>query len=115
MLSQLPYDERLIIQQIIRSALDRGLLVSVFDGEEWPLILSSNEAAIAAEIGATDETALRFRDPKRLNENGKPDTVGTVYLVHGNGGCDVISDHTDSPEMAALLSVASALAERLAF
>lgn len=113
MLSQLPYDERLIIQQIIRSALDRGLLVSVYDGEEWPLILSSNEAAIAGEIGATDETALRFRDPKRLNENGKPDTVGTVYLVHGNG-CDVISDHTDNPETVALLSVASALAERLA-
>lgn len=113
MLSNLPYDERLIVQQIIRSALERGLLVSTHDGAEWSLILSSDEKAISAEIGTTDECSLRFRDPKKLNANGKPEVVGTVYLVFGNGP-DVISDHTDNLETVALLSVASALAERLA-
>lgn len=111
-LADCDYTERLIVGQIIRSALSSGLLVSVHDGEIWSLVVSSDEAAISAEIATTDENTLRFRDPKKLNANGKPETVGWVYLVFGNG-CDVIADHADNPETAALLSVASSLAERL--
>lgn len=109
----LPHDERQIIDAILDAALSRGLVVSVYDGEEWALTGSDSRPAIVREVGATDCTTLRFRDPARLDERGKPASVGSVFLVHGNG-CDVIADYSDSPAMAALLAPALAVAERAA-
>lgn len=112
-LSELPYTERLIIRRIVQTALESGFVVSVQDGETWVLILSDDETAICREVGATDQTNLRFRNPAIRDDRGNPATVGTVYLVHSNG-VDVIADHTDNPEMERLLRPALDLAERLA-
>lgn len=109
----LPDDERKIISRLLDDAASAGFIVSVFDGEEWALTASSDFPAVAALVGATDETTLRFRDPEIMNERGKPALVGFVYLVHGNG-CDVISDYSDTPALSALLAGASGVAERLA-
>lgn len=112
-LSALLSDERQIIDAILDAALSRGLRVSVYDGEEWALTGSDSRPAIAANVGATGYTTLRFRDPARVDQRGNPASVGSVFLVHGNGS-DVIADYSDNAETAGLLAPALALADRLA-
>ena len=86
-LSALLSDERQIIDAILDAASLSDFLVSVYDGEEWALTVSDSRPAIAAVVGATDCTTLRFRR-RRLGADGRPSSVGSVFLVHGNG-CDV--------------------------
>ena len=111
-LSALSPDERQIVGAILDAALARGFVVSVYDGEEWALTGSDSRPAIAREVGATDCTTLRFRDPARLDGRGKAASVGSVFLVHGNG-CDVIGDYSDNPATVGLLAPALAVADRL--
>lgn len=104
--------ERQIIAQLLDDAGRSGFLVSVFDGEGYAVKQSSDQTAIRLNIGATDETTLVFRDPARLDDNGNPARVGTVFLVHGNGA-DVLSDWSDNGPTRVLLSSALAVANRL--
>lgn len=96
-------DERRIISALLEDAAAAGLLVSVYDGEEWACQPTADQTAVRLVIGDSDETTLRFRDPATRV------VVGSVLLIHGNG-CDVISDYSDNPAMAALLARANALA-----
>lgn len=107
----LPHDERQIIGAIFDSAAARGYLVSVHDGEEWAVKPTADYAKARAEVGATCETLLRFRDPSGAGPAKPAPVVGSVWLIHGNG-CDVIADYVDNPAMAALLAPALAVAER---
>ena len=50
--------EREIIDRAIRDVLDSGHMISVHDGEEYPIRRSRDYAAITAEIAATCETTL---------------------------------------------------------
>lgn len=109
-LSSLLLDERQVIAALLNAALSRGLVCSVYDGEEWALDRSADRAAIEAVIGATGETLLRFRDGARFPDPNFSRVVGQVYLVHGNGS-DVLADWTDSDEMAALLAPALAVSD----
>lgn len=108
-MKHLQHDESRIVGAIVDAALDKGLLLSVFDGEEWSLKASANLDAISEVVGITSETVLVFRDPSKL-DNGQPARVGKVFLVHGNGP-DVISDHTDNAETAALAAAGEAVAQ----
>lgn len=104
--------EREIISTLVDDALQAGLLVSVFDGEEYALKLSADRAAILEVIGATDETTLRFRDPARKADGSNlPEAVGAVFLVHGNGS-DVLGDWSDNDRTNDLLKRALSIAER---
>jgi len=107
----LSHTERKIIRAILDDAAARDLLISVNDGEEWTVTASDNLRLVSGAIGTTDATTLRFRKAA-LGADGKPETVGSVFLVHGND-CDVIADHSDNPAMADLLARASLLAEVL--
>lgn len=89
--------EQRIVGNLIRKALTQGLLVSVFDGEEWPLKRSADIDQITEQVAATDITTLRFF---RTVED-KQVRVGDVLLVHGNED-DVIGDHTDNEIMEEL-------------
>lgn len=109
-LSDLSIIERNVSLAIISDALAAGLVVSVYDGEEWSLRSSSDKAAIGAVIGDTCETRLTFRNPAMLDGDGRPVRVGWVWLVHGNG-CDVISDYSDNAPTKALLRRAEGVAE----
>lgn len=109
-LQSLPVDERRIISALLNSALSAGFVVSVYDGEEWALSCSDSLPRLADLIAATDCTTLRFRDPATLNDSGKPSSVGSVFLVHGNGA-DVISDYSDNSATRALIGPASAIAD----
>ena len=102
--------EAQIIAKIIDSALERGYLISVFDGEDDTLATSLREL-IEPEIAATDETTLAFYLPRGT---ARPlDFIGAVLLIHGNGA-DVISDYHDTEELRAILADAEGLAVELA-
>lgn len=105
------YPERQIISAIITEALARSYAVSVFDGEEWTVITSTDRAMIERNIGQTGFTQLRFRSTtQRDTQTGVLKEIGSVFLVHGNGS-DVIADHTDNEAMERLLKPAADLAE----
>jgi len=92
--------ERGVATRLVRAALNAGLTVSVYDGEEWTVGNSRKERAILAALASTGEDTLRFR---RNGEN-----VGSVYLIWGNeesGEC-LISDHTDNDAMQRLYDAA---------
>jgi hypothetical protein len=93
----LPEVEQKIIGNLVQKALDGGLTVSAYDGEEWALKHSSDFEKITSEVGQTCSTELRFR--RALDQT----RVGDVLLIHGNEE-DVISDHSDNPEVASLVS-----------
>ena len=78
--------ERKIINRVIKQALANGWLISVFDGEEYPVKYSREYGKITAEVAATDETRLVIRAADRAK-------LGTVLFIHGNGE-DVLSDYS---------------------
>lgn len=104
--------ERAIVRHLIRSLLARTeaeYSLSVFDGEEWPIVRSRDLNAIMAEIGACDEERLAIR----RGTGAEAERIGSVYLVYGNDGWDVIADNTDTPEMTDLLKATDEFADNL--
>jgi hypothetical protein len=83
--------ETRIISKLIRRALAKDWVISVNDGEEWALSRSKDFNAITAEVHATEQTYLHFRDAE-----GKK--LGWVWLVHGNDE-DVVTDAVDNDAM----------------
>lgn len=90
--------ERTIIRQAVASILalraegGPAFTISVFDGEDTPLAHSRDANAIMAAIMSTDEDALVVRRQPVAGSDRRP-FFGTISLVYGNGGWDVISDH----------------------
>jgi hypothetical protein len=85
-------DERFVVKQIVGRALDKGYLLSVFDGEEDPIQRSDDLEAVMAELGHCDEELLLVH-----NADGK--RIGQIYLVYGNDPDEVVCDCTDKPEI----------------
>jgi len=98
--------EKRIAKTIAETALARGYMVSVHDGEEYSLKRSKNLKEIMAVLHSTDEDTFIFR-----NEAGE--RIGSVYLVYGNCGWDVICDHAANAETDSLLQPAFAIADKL--
>ena len=61
-------DERFIVKQIVGRALDKGYLLTVFDGEEFPIRCSSDPEAVMEHLGHCDEEWLQVAnaDCKRI-------------------------------------------------
>ena len=106
--------ERMIVTKLVEDALDLGYMVVLHDGEDKvaDAFMDGNTtkehevAQIIRMFRATDEERLIFfKDGKR---------VGSLLLVYGNDGHDVIADHTANDEMDKIVSGASALADTLA-
>ena len=77
--------EKQIVEKIVVDALAAGFKLSVFDGEQTAISKSTDKDKILAELFACDEEYLRFwKDGNH---------VGSVYLVYGNDGWDVVCDH----------------------
>lgn len=96
--------ERAIVRSACTALLAAGLLISVHDGEDTPLKKSSDLGAIMEAIQSTDEDALLVYEA-----NG--DRMGTVSLVYGNDGHDLIAD--SSSNLDDLLLGTSKLADEL--
>jgi len=96
--------ERRIVGMIVQDAIAQGYTVAIDNGGDEPSEQMSDPAIIMSEALATDEEALRF-----FNSLGV--YVGSVFLVYGNDGFDVIADHTDNKETRAIIRRAEAYAE----
>lgn len=83
--------ESRMARKFIKEILDRGLKVSVNDGEEWVVKRSTNTNEILAALCSTGEDHISVR-----NEAGEQ--VGYFYLVWGNAlnGEELVADHTDN-------------------
>lgn len=100
--------EKAIVKAIVTNAIELGYTVSVYDGEEWCLRRSDDVKTIIAATFSTDLDCLCFRE-----KTDEAKRVGTVQLVYGNDGFDVISDYTSNDTMETILSKANALAKEL--
>ena len=96
--------ERLIVKKICDNAVTKGYMVSLHDGECYVVKRTRDVAKIMENMMATDEESLIIR-----NANGI--RLGSVFLVYGNTGWDVINDYTDNPAINELLVGANELAE----
>jgi hypothetical protein len=85
-------EERFVVKQIVGRALDKGYLLSVYDGEEYPIMHSDDPEAVMAELGHCDEDWLQV-----ANEDRK--RIGVIFLVYGNDPDEVVADCTDKPEI----------------
>lgn len=119
--------ERAVIRRAVRDILAAGAgkaqefheltggngsyCISVWDGEEFPVKRSRDLDKIMADIGQCDEETIVVR---HATDEGRPEglKVGSMYLVYGNGGWDVIAD-TSGHSMHELLEGANKLADEL--
>lgn len=85
-------EERFVVKQIVGRALDKGYLLSVLDGEDFPIRHSDDAEAVMAELGHCDDEWLYVE-----NADGKQ--IGVIYLVYGNDPDEVVADCTDKPEI----------------
>jgi hypothetical protein len=85
-------EERFVVKQIVGRALDKGYLLSVFDGEEYPIEHSDDAEAVMAELGHCGEDWLQVSNADRKR-------IGTIFLVYGNDPDEVVADCTDKPEI----------------
>jgi len=103
--------EREIVSAIIQNALDLNYTVIHHNGDEVTVMAHPDENRardfhkMMDEIRQCDEERLIFR-----NADGQ--RVGSVFLVYGNDGYDVINDHTDNDEMDRILEKANKLADK---
>ena len=99
--------ERDIVERLVSDALFfHGYSVSHSDGEALTVARSRDIGPIMKQLHACDEESLIFHDAA-----GK--RVGVVSLVYGNGGYDVLGDHTVNDQMTALVAGAQRLAGAL--
>lgn len=96
--------EKSILAKIIDDAISRNYVISVYDGEELTLKHSQDKNLILKHTQSTDIDYLYIN-----HIDGKK--IGTIFLVYGNSGYDVICDYSANPEIEELLSGANILAK----
>lgn len=95
--------EREIVTKVVDDALAAGYGISINNGgDDDEIVNSRDREAILKELFATDEEYLY------LHENGKK--IGTIFLVYGNDGWDVICDY--SSKLEEFLAGANEIADR---
>ena len=84
-------NEKKIITGILSYALDKGLSVSVNDGEEDTLDYSTDINEIFKALDTTGDDRIFFHDASKKS-------LGAYWLIYGNGndGLDVIADSSVS-------------------
>lgn len=107
--------EREIAAKTIEVLLAAGYRLSVWNGEDEEIRLSTDPVAILAAMKQTDEDYLWvFRGSRADCRCGEEPTRhnGWVRFVYGNDGWDVINDYTTNLE--AILEPVNRMAEEMA-
>lgn len=79
--------ERRIARQLVRAILAEGAAISVWEGEDFAIQGSKDEAAIMQSLASTDSDRII------ANKDGKQ--LGWFWLIYGNGE-DLLSDMADN-------------------
>lgn len=98
--------ERKVAAKLVEDTLAGGYVVSVYDGEEYPLHYSNSKDEILKALGATDRECLLVAMPNKRH-------MGTIVLIYGNSPEELIADHTDSDLISTLIAGADALGKEL--
>lgn len=78
--------ERRIVRSLVTEFLSQGFSLSVFDGEERSKITMDAQEVYDAIMNTDEDILLVYRESEH---------VGSVKLVYGNDGWDVMNDwHT---------------------
>lgn len=80
--------EKRIVNRLIKTFLKDGCQVTLEYDEEYAVVKSTKFSDFRGQIMACDEEKLR------VYKNGK--CIGSVFLVYGNDGYDVICDYHNS-------------------
>lgn len=97
--------ELAIVRKLVTDVIAAGHSITVYDGEDRPVKRSKDVDLIMDHAFSVDECWLNIR---ALRDSG---VLGTVLLVYGNSGWDVISDYHISLEN--LLKPVNEYAEQL--
>lgn len=102
--------ERAVIRRAATDILAAGHAITVHDGEDVSVMKSRDLGEIMDAIGATDEEYLKVYEA--TGDEAKPwRHLGSVFMVYGNEGWDVLADYHVSLE--SLLAGANDYAETL--
>ena len=85
-----------IVRRLVKAALKQGWTISVNDSEEWTVKRSSDFNVVMDALFTTDADTLLFRKPDG-------DRIGSVVLVYGNAGYEVIADYSDTEELRSFM------------
>lgn len=90
--------ERRITDEIVKALFQHGYVVRIHDGEEFCTKRISDPVAVQRAVQSTDEDTIFVY---HAGEDGPH--IGTISLVYGNEGHDVVSDYTYVPELHDLI------------
>lgn len=83
--------ERAVVRRMAGDLIEAGYELRVNDGEGWASAWTQDLATVMAVIMATDEEAISVRP---AGGGARPGLRGTIYLVYGNSGWEVIADNS---------------------
>jgi len=86
--------ERKVIRHAVKALLAQGYAITVYNGEEVAIRRSTSVNAIMDEVQACDEEWLYVF----AQVDGEQKRIGSLYLVYGNSGPEVIADYSVSLE-----------------
>ena len=84
-----------ITKALVKNALAAGYLISVYDGEDWPVKRCGKYTAIIEAIGAVEEAEIVIRDA------GK-NKIGWAWVTLYGAPNENLIDCTDNDEMMKL-------------
>ena len=104
-----------VMQLTIKTFLEAGFALSVFDGEEYPVFGSTDAEKIFEAMYSTYQDYLmvhKIVDRNVTDQEGQ--AFGRLFFVYGNDGWDVINDHTVNlePWMAPIENLIDQLQEQ---
>jgi hypothetical protein len=85
--------ERRVIRRTVRTLKAAGYAMRVHSGEAFECERTQNERTIMAAVQQTDAEHLYVYAPSTTSATGWA-RMGSIFLVYGNDGWDVIADHT---------------------
>lgn len=80
-------------RNLVEYALGQGLVISVFDGEEWAVKKSKEAKAIFDAIESVDEASIIIRDADPFITAY---TARALISAYGLGPDETVIDHTDN-------------------
>lgn len=83
-------------RNLIEYALSQGLVISVFDGEEWAVKKSKDAKVIFDAIESVDEASIIIRDADPFITAY---TARALVSAYGLGPDETVIDHTDNEWM----------------
>lgn len=88
--------ERAIVRHACDELLNAGYILRLHDGEAWATPYTADTDEIMQELQACDCETLYAYSPV---EDQRPLVGGSIFLVYGNDGWDVINDNSVALEM----------------